>query len=333
MNPPTILPVPEDGKPRPFWSAMIPAYNPPKDYLEQTLRSVLAQDPGPEQMQIEVVDDCSPKVDVTALVREIAGDRVIVSQTPKNLGLAGCWNTCIERSLGEWVHIFHQDDVVLPGFYAALRQGIESDSQVGLAFCRHIFLDSDGHWLGLSAIEQPVAGRFPEANIRLTEMQRIQTPAVVVRREAYEQLGGFRTDLSFALDWEMWCRIANRHAVWFEPRVLAAYRSHPASASSRLARNGEDVRDTLRCIAITEKMLPAESAHRVGCTARTNYALLLLDNAWNLAGRRQYADVWTQAQRACSCSGSRRVIWKLWLLVWQFLGLELRRLFGRSKNP
>ena len=48
---------------------MIPAYNPPADYLAQTLRSVLAQAPGPEQMQIEVVDDCSPKVDVAAMVK------------------------------------------------------------------------------------------------------------------------------------------------------------------------------------------------------------------------------------------------------------------------
>ena len=60
----------------PFWSVMIPAYNPSVDYLEQTLRCVLAQDPGPEQMQIEVVDDCSPAVDVAARVREIAGDRI-----------------------------------------------------------------------------------------------------------------------------------------------------------------------------------------------------------------------------------------------------------------
>ena len=54
-----ILPVPE-GTPRPVWSVMIPTYNCAK-YLRETLVSVLAQDPGPEQMQIEVVDDYSTK--------------------------------------------------------------------------------------------------------------------------------------------------------------------------------------------------------------------------------------------------------------------------------
>ncbi len=114
---------------------MIPAYNPSADYLEQVLKSILQQDPGAERMQIEVVDDCSPSVDVKKMVESIAGERVAFSQTPKNSGLAGCWNTCIERARGEWVHILHQDDIVQPGFYAALRKGTD-DSKVGAAFCR-----------------------------------------------------------------------------------------------------------------------------------------------------------------------------------------------------
>ena len=59
-----------------FWSVMIPTYNPKAEYLSQALVSVLQQAPGPEQMQIEVVDDCSPGTDVAALVKSIAGERV-----------------------------------------------------------------------------------------------------------------------------------------------------------------------------------------------------------------------------------------------------------------
>src|SRR5207253_10172288 len=53
---PRIEPVPE-GDERPRWSVMIPAYE-CAGYLVETLESVLAQDPGPDRMQIEVVDDC-----------------------------------------------------------------------------------------------------------------------------------------------------------------------------------------------------------------------------------------------------------------------------------
>lgn len=69
----TIPPVP-DGTPRPLWSVMIPTYNCAK-YLRETLASVLVQDPGPDVMQIEVVDDHSTKDDPEAVVKELAGDR------------------------------------------------------------------------------------------------------------------------------------------------------------------------------------------------------------------------------------------------------------------
>ena len=52
-----IAPLPQEAA-RPKWSVMIPAYNCAR-FLAATLESVLAQDPGPAQMQIEVVDDCS----------------------------------------------------------------------------------------------------------------------------------------------------------------------------------------------------------------------------------------------------------------------------------
>jgi cellulose synthase/poly-beta-1,6-N-acetylglucosamine synthase-like glycosyltransferase len=56
---PVIGSLPEESCLRPFWSVMIPAYRPDAGYLRQALESVLQQAPGPEQMQIEVVDDCS----------------------------------------------------------------------------------------------------------------------------------------------------------------------------------------------------------------------------------------------------------------------------------
>jgi glycosyltransferase involved in cell wall biosynthesis len=97
---------------RSFWSVMIPTYNARADYLEETLNSILQQDPGPDQMQIEVIDDDSPNGAPTEFIRKLAGKRVTVHCEPRNLELAGIWNRCIERAWGEWVHILHQDDLV-----------------------------------------------------------------------------------------------------------------------------------------------------------------------------------------------------------------------------
>src|ERR1700722_2813640 len=100
---PTRLQIPPAAKTPFFWSVMIPCYNAQPDYLAETLRSVLQQDPGKTLMQIEVIDDASPYGTPTELVKKIAGDRITIHREEKNLGLAGIWNRCIERAQGRWV--------------------------------------------------------------------------------------------------------------------------------------------------------------------------------------------------------------------------------------
>src|SRR5205823_6867555 len=158
------------------------------DYLEETLRSVLQQDPGPEQMQIEVVDDCSLHGAPAELVRRIAGDRVAVHREPKNHGLAGIWNRCVEWARGEWVHILHQDDLVFPGFYQSLRAGAEKYPEAGAALCRHAYCDENGHWHRLSVLEMPSPGLLQHFVEPLVTAERVQCAAIAVRRSTYEQL-------------------------------------------------------------------------------------------------------------------------------------------------
>src|SRR6266404_6785487 len=95
-KPPAIAPV-QDGVHRPLWSVMIPAFNCAK-YLQQTLESVLAQDQGSDQMQIEVVDDCSTTDDPKAVVEEVGKGRVAFHRKPKNEGAITNFNACIQRT-------------------------------------------------------------------------------------------------------------------------------------------------------------------------------------------------------------------------------------------
>lgn len=91
-----IPPVPEDIQ-RPMWSVMIPTYN-CAQYLRKTLESVLAQDPGQERMQIEVVDDCSTEDDPQSVVDELGRGRVSFFRQSQNVGLVRNFETCLLRS-------------------------------------------------------------------------------------------------------------------------------------------------------------------------------------------------------------------------------------------
>jgi glycosyltransferase involved in cell wall biosynthesis len=249
----------ESAAARPFWSVMIPTYNARADYLEETLRSVLAQDPGVDAMQIEVVDDCSPHGMQVQLVHQIAGDRVAVHREPTNNGLAGVWNRCIERARGQWIHILHQDDIVLPGFYERLYSGIVCNPLVGMAFSRFAIIDATGHWSGLGPLESPAPGVLDGWLERVGTGLRLECPAAVVKRETYERLGGFSTELTSVLDIEMWVRIAAHTPVYYEPQILAAYRWHGQNKSAIQERSAVAMQEIAGVIDNWKHYLPENS--------------------------------------------------------------------------
>jgi GT2 family glycosyltransferase len=253
-NPPRIAQVANAGS-RPFWSVMIPTFNPQRNLLDKTLSSVLSQSGDASEMEIVVVDDCSTTVDVESMVRQLAGDRVVCAQTPRNLGLAGCWNVSIEMARGQWVHILHQDDYILPGFYERLGRLARSQPEVGLIGSRSFFVDDEG-------VIDRVTRRVPtmeESSRRVNDFlynAPIQCPGVVVRRSCYEAHGGFRSDLVYTLDVEMWARITGLCGAVITPEVLACYRESAGNQTSLLWRSAETLKDIERLQDLFKKRYP-----------------------------------------------------------------------------
>jgi len=254
--------LPDESRERPFWSVMIPVYNSTK-YLAKTLESVLSQDPGPSIMQIEVVDGHSTVNLPESLVQRIAGNRVGMFRHPAPLSMAANWNSCIDRARGEWVHILHADDFVLPGFYSRLRKSLSGRQDVGAAFTRWMIVDAADRAIQHAAVERETAGVLVDSLERIAAAQIIQCASIVVQKSAYREVGAFRPDLQYVLDWEMWVRLASRYPIWYEPELLACYRAHTKSETARLRGLGEDLQDQLKGIAIIKDYLaPASKARR-----------------------------------------------------------------------
>lgn len=228
-----------------LWSVMIPTYN-CASYLEKTLQSVLGGDLGSELMQIEVVDDHSTKDDPHEVVRDIGKGRVQFFRQPKNVGLAKNFNTCIKRSTGKLVHILHGDDLVSPKFYSRLSSVYEKhESSCGLFATKAILIDSNGNETGVSTMVKELETPTRIANSML-QSNDLRTPAIVVSRNAYEKLGGFREDLSHVADWEMWVRIITSVGGIMIDEPLAYYRVSENNDTNKVERSGDNLRDYLR---------------------------------------------------------------------------------------
>ena len=323
-----IPPVPA-GTPRPFWSVMVPTYHCAR-FLRQTLESVLIHDPGPEEMQIEVVDDGSTLDDPLAVVEEVGKGRVGFYRQSQNVGHTKNFETCLKRARGKVIHLLHGDDYVRDGFYRKMKRAFEARPEIGAAFCRQIFMDDAGHWEAYSPLEQPESGILTDGLERLALEQRIMTPSIVVRREVYEHLGSFDSRLICSEDWEMWVRIASQYPVWYQPEPLAAYRMHQASNTGRHVRNADDLRYTRMAIEIFKSYLPEEKAAQISRRARETYALSALETSYAMFLKRDPSAMLAQLREAVLLSRSPKVLERIGKLFLRAGRAGVRRVIKRE---
>jgi GT2 family glycosyltransferase len=265
----------DKNQPHPLWSVMIPTYNCVAT-LRQTLESVLQQDPGPDQMQIEVVDNCSTADDPEALVRELGRGRVHFHRNPSNLGPTRNFNLCIERSRGELVHILHGDDFVAPTFHARLGALAGQHPECGLIASRVVIVDKMGHPTGISP-PLPKLELGTHDSSPFYYATPLQYVGVVIRRSFYEKHGGFDTSFIFCPDREMWDRAVSLGGGIMISEPLASYRMYGQMNNTTMVRTAEHFRELDRLAKVFEERHP--------------------DFSWARHRQRIARDAWSQAER------------------------------------
>lgn len=254
-SPPIIKPVASNIK-RPLWSVMIPTYN-CSGFLEQALKSVLSQDRGAENMQIEVVDDCSTDDDVEAIVKRIGNGRVSFYRQKENVGSLRNFETCLNRSVGKYVHLLHGDDYVEKGFYSAIEELFELYPEAGSACTGFGHIDNRGEFLYPDKKISSEKGILKNWLETISQGQKLQPPCVVVKRSVYEDLGGFY-GMHYGEDWVMWVRIASKYPVAYNPSQLAMYRIHDHNITSRSFQSGQHIKDMMTAINLIQQYLPQD---------------------------------------------------------------------------
>jgi glycosyltransferase involved in cell wall biosynthesis len=274
---PPVIPPHTGEADRPFWSVMIPVYNQP-EYFKEALQKVLAQDIGRNQMQIMVVDDHSTIGDIEEITRALGGDRVEYYRQPQNVGSLRNLETCIKLSRGYWVHLHHCDDYVKPGFYQNMQKLLQGFPEAGAAFCRYSYIRESGVFLYHTQPESDVPGIVPDMLERLGTRQRLQSVAMVVKREVYEKLGSFHS-IHYGEDWEMWIRIAAHYPIAYHPEIMAAYRRHQGSITGAYFKGARNVEDLRFVMESTRHLFDPIKWKAINRKARKFYAFYALDTA------------------------------------------------------
>ena len=285
---------------RPRWSVVIPVHN-CAGYLAQALPEVVSQLADRDGAEILVVDDASSD-DPGRVVEELGRGRVRYLPNPSHLGAIGTFNRCLELATGEFVHLLHGDDAVLPGFYAAMERSLAPSGEAVAAVCRVRDVDADNAPLYVTRSYRKGTGVWADALRAFAVSNRVRTPGIVVRRAAYEQVGGFRADLPHAADWDMWTRLAAHGPIVFVDEVLACYRRHGTSDSWPRIRSGANVRERVTAIGVVVGYVAPDRRAVTARKALAYSSVFAARTALAMVRAREWSAAARQALEALRCA-------------------------------
>ncbi len=245
---------PAAGGSHPRWSVVIPAHN-CADLLVPCLQGVLGQLGHRDDAEIVVVDDGSSD-DPASVVDRLGAGWVRLVRNETALGAVANFNRCLREARGDYVHLLHGDDVVLPGFYEAMDAALAAPT-VAAAFCRTQHIDQHGTPIALTRSYVPGGGVWADALRKLASSNRVAAPSIVVKASTYAAVGGFDEALPHAADWDMWARAATAGDLYFVDRVLAQYRVHPGNDTSKRLRTGANMEERYRAMEHMLGHMPA----------------------------------------------------------------------------
>ena len=286
----------ERPKPTRTVSVCLPTYN-GADYIEEALRSILNQ--TYQDFELLVVDDGSTDATLD-IVQSFSDPRIQVHRNPERLGIPVNWNRCLELASGEFVCVFHQDDVMLPDNLERKVQLLSTDETVGFVHSGVETLvegsapSSFADWIE-DATEDTIWDGPEYFRALLLNGNRVCAPTVLARRRVLLEQGGFDRDLGFACDYAMWLRLCLTYRVGFLARPLVRYRWHGGNASHayQFERGVEEITTAARRGL---RLYRERGPHADG--PLLDDVLTALDTLRHWAAELQRGKVWLEGQQA-----------------------------------
>ena len=277
-------------------SVCLPTYN-GADYIEEALHNILNQ--TYQDFELLVVDDGSTDATLD-IVQSFSDPRIQLHRNPERLGIPANWNRCLELAGGEFVCVFHQDDIMLPENLERKVRLLSADETIG-------FVHSGVEMLVEGSAPSPFADWIEDATddtvwdgpeyfrTLLLNGNRVCAPTVLARRSALLEQGGFDRDLGFACDYAMWLRLCLTYRVGFLTRPLVRYRWHGGNASHayQFERGVEEITTAARRGL---RLYRERGPHADG--PALDDALTALDALRHWAVELQRGKVWLEGQQA-----------------------------------
>ncbi len=258
------------------FSIITPSFNHAR-FLPRTLDSVRMQrleSGGLFELEHIVVDGGSTDSTVE-LLRARADEVRWVSE--RDGGQADALNKGLAMATGDIIGWLNSDDVYDPGALAAVAEVMSSEPTTQWVYGRVRIIDENDNEI------RRMVTRYKDRRMRrfsygkLLSENWISQMGVFWRRTAGLEVGPFRAELDYCMDYDYWLRLAERWPGRFIDRQLAAFRWYldSKSGSSFVQQFSEEL-EVARCRAAGRHKWPL-FLHRVNCAKIvTSYHLMRL---------------------------------------------------------
>ncbi len=204
---------------KPFVSIITPSFN-QAQYLEATILSVLNQDyPNLEYI---IADGGSTDGSVDIIRRY--SDRLAWWVSEKDHGQTEAINKGFAHANGDILAWLNSDDTYEPGAVSAAVKYLCDHPEIGLVYREANFIDEKGE----------IIGRFPAAQTDYRRLRRgyvhIPQQSSFFRMNIWRKVGPLDVSLYFAMDYDLWVRIAAISQIKYIPgQAWANFRIHSTS--------------------------------------------------------------------------------------------------------
>lgn len=201
----------------PLVSIVTPSFN-QAHFLEATIQSVLSQ--NYPRLEYIIVDggstDGSPDI-----IRKYAG-KLAWWTSEKDKGQTDALNKGFAHAQGNILAWLNSDDTYQPGAVASAVDFLLDNPLIGLVYGDANYINEAGQ----------VIGRFPAAQTDLPRLHQgyvhIPQQAAFFRGDLWRTVGPLDPSYYFAMDYDLWVRIAARSQVKYVPQTWANFRLHTA---------------------------------------------------------------------------------------------------------
>src|SRR3990172_3050487 len=191
-------------------SVITPSYN-QAQYLEETIRSVLGQDyPNLEYI---IVDGGSG--DGSREIVERYADRLAWWVSEEDRGQTDAINKGFAHAKGDVLAWLNSDDTYLPGAVAEAVGYLNSHPEAGMVYGDANLIDGVGKAIGKFPARQTDYKRLRRGYVHIPQQ------AAFFRASLWRQVGPLDPTFYFAMDYDLWVRLARLAPLVYYPRPWA----------------------------------------------------------------------------------------------------------------